>query len=344
MASRKIRVGVIGAAGQLGGFILRCLNDNSAFVTALARRPDSSWPNEVQFRELSSSSPQGTLLNYTDGLDVVIIAAPVGEHLYREALRGGCNIVDVGVDTQRVRQLLALHSVANEKGLTILAMAGLAPGLMGRLAAFAREIEPDASHVDVCLIQSANGSSGFHGTCDMLDALTGPDSGQVKASIYDRDKHMLVRQTTIRFPTAETEIWPQIDSVNYVTLFDQASLNRKLRLLSELRKLPLGLYGLIRNGIARSKANTPQPMSETITLCAVCIGASGTPLFYKSITFSSDYGATAAIACAAARITTEGELAPGAKTLGETFSLESLLTAPEVIKTIVENSSNQMST
>lgn len=71
-----------------------------------------------------------------DGIDVVVLATPAGNHreLAERALERGAHVVSVTDDLDETRGLLGLDAEARERGLSVVAGAGFSPGLTCLLA------------------------------------------------------------------------------------------------------------------------------------------------------------------------------------------------------------------
>jgi hypothetical protein len=95
--------------------------------------------------------------------------------VHRDALKRGCHVLDVTVDATVNEAMLALDGLAAAQGRSVIAMAGLAPGLTGALARAVLDAAGTRStRAVVTLRQHPQGSAGRQGARDMLDLLTAP--------------------------------------------------------------------------------------------------------------------------------------------------------------------------
>ena len=325
----RSNIGVVGAGGRLGTIVLRTLAEEGHRVVGLASRPGRNWPVGSQFRPFGSSDDPAVLRRASAGLDAVIAAAPLAPAMCEALLDEGCHVVDVGIDAARIRALQGLGDRAKAEGRCLVTMAGLAPGLSGMLGREALTTAGEGSRVTVRLVQSAQGVAGLRGTRDMLDLLTDPAGAARTGS--NRSTGLMVRP----FPTPETAIWPADPNIGYVTGFDSAALNIGVAGLAGLRGLAPVAYHSVRDRIAKAKARAPAPADETVVLEAVVFDAAGQSSAGRRLRLLSDYGATAAVACIAARMCLCAELPPGAAPLGRLVPLQSVLAAPEMRTMIV---------
>lgn len=251
------------------------------------------------------------------GLDAIINAAPqTSNALHRSALEAGCHMVDVGISEDVIRSALALDAFAQEQNLTLVLMAGLAPGLSGMLGYELAKRTPSARKVDVVLLQNAQGTAGKRGVSDMLDML----SDKTRSPITQLNDDVLPgseRRNRYAFalPTPETALLSQDihePSISYHTLFNSHAMNRTIRLLGIIRRVSESAYSGIRNLVATRKSRQPPPDDETIYLSAVATDAEGTILAREDLKFASDYGATSKIAVALTDMALAGRFQAGA--------------------------------
>jgi saccharopine dehydrogenase-like NADP-dependent oxidoreductase len=106
-----------------------------------------------------------------DGLDAVVLALPPGAHLTlaERALERGASVVSTSDQVADVTALLALDAEARERGRTVLAGAGFAPGLTCVLAAHAAETFDEVEEVHVAKV----GTGGPSCARQHHDALAG---------------------------------------------------------------------------------------------------------------------------------------------------------------------------
>lgn len=309
----EITVGVVGALGSLGRLVVAAAEADGAAVVAVdARRSDPSARAEL-----------------LADLDALVVAAPLPDAaLHHEALTHGCHVVDVAVDRALNLELLALDEVARAGRCSLVAMAGLAPGLTGALAAnVLTTFSPEADRVVVALLQSPTGTAGEHGTRDMLDLLTGSD-----VTFRPRPVQTAVGVSWLRLldhRTAEPDISGLRARLEPVTGFGQATMHTQLRALRTVRSVVPAAYRQVRDRATRRKARTPGTR-ETTRLSAVALDADDRPIGGRLLTVASDYGATAAVAAATAAAAAHDRLAPGAGHLRRFLDLDELVTLPPV--------------
>ena len=277
--------------------------------------------------EYSSAGDPVELGRLFEKVEAVVVSAPTPTAALQEtALEHGCHVVDVGIQGDVVAALLSLDAKASEAGRYVIAAGGLAPGLTGLLGSDLLKATPGAAVVDVCLIQSARGTAGLRGTQDMLDLLTREERRDIRPMVVSGDLQQagsafgggsridqagsdfgarrnprLVRRRAFVLPTPESAYLPNSESIGFYTLFDSAHLNGALRMLRGIRGVNPRLYQRLAHLVARKKAAAAESDSEEITLSAVALDSDGAPVAWRALRFSSDYGATAAIAAGAAR-------------------------------------------
>ena len=311
---RADRIGVVGAAGQLGTMMVQTAARHGFSVMAFATRRVERWPPEVQFFEHHRSADWSALVPSIAQLGAVVIAAPLGSSgLHKLCLEQGCHIVDVGISADAIRACLALDGLARARGVNLVVMGGLAPGLSGLLGIDMARRHPQAALIEVTLVQSARGTAGAQGVRDMLDMLT--DRSLAPVIRLHAEPHSTVRHRAFRLPTAETEFLPSgpfLPAIRYATLFDSPLLNQLTIGLGGIRACAPSLYRKIRDLAAVSKAGKAPPASEQIHLIAVAVSREGGVLDTDRHIFVSDYGATAGTALALAKLAVAGKLGAGA--------------------------------
>jgi hypothetical protein len=310
-----MRVGLVGAAGRLGGLIAAALTDADAAVTALDARAGSSG---------------------LDALDALVVAAPLQDSgLHRAALAHGCHVLDVTIDVDLNEALLDLDAAAVDMRRSVIAMAGLAPGLTGALAHHVLDAAgPRADRAVVALHQHPKGSAGRQGARDMLDLLTGPDVRYRARPVWTGDGYTQARLFDLANP--EPVVTGLHERLELVTGWDKPHLRQAVRALAAVRRRSPRLYGLTRDLLANRKATAARAEAEPIAVSAVAVDAHGAPLHGRHVRLRSDYGATAAIVSAATVAAVEGRTRPGAAHLAGFLTADQLLTDPRLTPQIVE--------
>lgn len=132
------RIGILGA-GAVGARVARQLltTDPDAAVVLAGRRPDTIRDTVRSLGPRAAALVDGRL--HKQGIDVLVIAAPCGQHLgpARRAVRAGVSVVSTSDRIEDVEGLLALHTDAQANGVTVLAGAGFGPGLSCAMASHA---------------------------------------------------------------------------------------------------------------------------------------------------------------------------------------------------------------
>ena len=216
------KIGVVGAAGRLGTEIVKILARQPVTVVAIASNQKNSWGDRVSYHEYHSNYEPKYLKPLFQELDVLINAAPVSSSiLQREAIAAGCHVIDVGIKTKVVEELLQLDNLAKDRQCCLVAMAGLAPGLTGLLGTelFART--SSANLVDVCLIQNSQGTSGERGTKDMLDLLTSHGKKLKSCLVAKGQSSNIAAVKAFSFDTPESVLLPHRDRLRFYTAFDR---------------------------------------------------------------------------------------------------------------------------
>lgn len=315
--AEPFKAGVIGAAGRLGTLMVEKAAGLGFVVTAIASRHCDGWPKGIRYLHHANPNNWSAIIPELAELDVLIIAAPLTSNaLHRIALDNDCNVIDVGISETVVRAALALGSTAEERGLSIVLMAGLAPGLSGLLAQDMVLQYPAAQIVDVTLLQSVRGTAGKQGVCDMLDLLTNTTLSQITQVHDSLSARPSERQCqAFSLPTPETVFLgaeASTPSIRFHTLFDAPFMNRAIRALRVVRDIFPPAYRSIRNLVATAKSKQALPSDEQARLAAVARGADGTLLGRADYVIASDYAATADVAMTLAKLACSAELSAGA--------------------------------
>ena len=310
------KAGVIGAAGRLGTLMVEKAAGLGFDVTAIASRPGDGWPKGIRYLHHANANNWSAIIPELAELDVLIIAAPLTSNaLHRIALDNDCHVVDVGISETVIHASLALGSTAKERGLSIVLMAGLAPGLSGLLAQDMVLQYPAAQVVDVTLLQSVRGTAGKQGVCDMLDLLTNTTLSHITQVHDSRSARPSERECqAFSLPTPETVFLAaeaSTPSIRFHTLFDAPFMNWAIRVLRDVRDISPPAYRLVRNLAAAVKSKQALPSDERACLAAVATGADGTLLGRADYVIASDYAATAEVAMTLAKLACSAELSAG---------------------------------
>lgn len=301
-----MKIGVVGARGRLGSAIVGMLQVAEGVEAVAIDTPKAD-------------------------LNAVINTAPLTDvHLHREALDYGCHVVDVTINPDLIRSMLALDEVARQQNLCLIAMAGLAPGLTGLLGRELMQECPQSSFVQVSLLQSASGKSGKQGTMEMLDLLTSPDCKFAKRPYPQSHKSQTSWRRLFDFANPELMFLPDADRLRLVTGFDNDNLNRMIRGLAWIRQVFPAGYFLLARAIAQIKAKANKAVDEAIEVGAVTLDQDGNVLTGRCLKLDSDYGTTAAIAIATAMLAIQGLPTFGAGHLNQFITLDTLLNHPVV--------------
>ena len=318
------KIGVLGAAGRLGTEIVKILARQPVDIVAIASKRKNSWGDRVDYHEHGSNSKPQDLHPLFQELDAVINAAPVSSSmLQREAITAGCHVIDVGIQTKVIEELLLLDDLAKDRQCCLVAMAGLAPGLTGLLGTELLARISSADLVDVCLIQNSQGTSGERGTKDMLDLLTS-DNKKLKSCLVAKEQFNIEEVKAFSFDTPESVLLPHQDRLKFYTVFNRSLLNTLIVNLGRIRQYLPTIYRLLRDKIAAAKAAKSIPNREAIILSAVAKTSDGKVKSWSSYHLASDYGATAAIACTMTAIILSNQCVFGAGHLGSFVNLETV--------------------
>ena len=338
----KNKIGVVGATGRLGTEIVKILACQEVAVVAIASKQKNSWGDSVTYHEYGLNSKPQDLQPLFQKLDAVIIAAPVSSSiLQRKAITAGCHVIDVGIQTEVIEELLQLDDLAKDRQCCLVAMAGLAPGLTGLLGTELLTKTSPSNFVDVCLIQNSQGTSGERGTKDMLDLLTS-DSKKLKSCLVAKEQSSnILKIKAFSFDTPESVLLLHKERLKFYTVFDRSLLNTLIVNLGRIRQYSLSVYGLLRDKIAAAKAAKSIPDQEAIILSAVAKSSDGKVDSWSSYHLASDYGATAAIACTMTAITLSNRCVFGAGHLGSFVNLETISQHPWMQKVILASSNKE---
>jgi hypothetical protein len=307
-----VRIGVVGATGRLGRCIVAVLASAGSVVTPIHRH-----------RTHGDSEPQ------LNSLDALVVCAPLPDvSVHREALANGCHIVDVTVDAQLNEALLASDDLAAAKGRSVIAMAGLAPGLTGALAHAVLDAAGDtAVHAVVTLRQHPKGSAGRQGTRDMLDLLTAPGVRYRARPVYTT-AGAFTQVNMFDLQNPEPQVTGLHDRLELATGWCSGPLDNTLCALTAMRRIAPSLYEKVRDLVASHKAAAATRDEQGVTLSAVALDEQGRPLYGREVRLQSDYGATAAITAAAALSAVHGRTPPGAGHLASFLTADQILAEP----------------
>ncbi len=313
----QFKVGVIGASGRLGTLMIEKAKELGLDVSAIASRPCDGWPSGIGYLHHADPANWSALIPELQKLDALVIAAPLASNeLHRIALDSGCHVVDVGISETVIRGSLAFDDLARQRGLSIVLMAGLAPGLSGLLARDMALRFPAAQFVDVTLLQSARGTAGKRGVRDMLDMLTDTTLSQItQVHACHSETQPEAQWSAFSLPTPETAFVAHeapLPKIRYHTLFDAAFMNRAIRVLRKVRRVSFPAYQSIRNSAAAAKSKQKMPRDEQACLAAVATSVDGSCLGRVDHVIASDYEATAEVAAVFAKLACSGELPAGA--------------------------------
>ena len=327
---------VFGARGRLGIEITNAVAATGAAVTAVASAATTRWAMNVTYYATRRSTPASALHDLFASADAVVIAAPLTDRAIHEvALNAGCHLVDVSIDPAQIESVLALDDFAREAGVSVVMGAGVAPGLTGLLGETLQAEMGEETRVEICLIQSSNGTAGEQGTREMIDMLTqrrGATRCHTVAPV--RQRPQLTRAFAL--PTPEAALVSG-STTRYFTCFDTERLNRTIRFLMGIRIVIPGLYRLLRNTIAVRKAAADRPDAETVVLSATALSKEEEPVSWRALELQSDYGATAAIAVGTALAVIDGTFPAGTGLLMKMTKLASVLAYPSVREVLVKS-------
>ncbi len=307
------KIGVVGARGRLGAIILRALERLDG-VDAIA------------------------IETLPDGLDAVINTAPLpSADLHRLALKSNCHVIDVTIDGRLIREMLALHSLAQQQARCLIAMAGLAPGLTGLLARQMLTSTPNSEKVQVSLLQDSSGTAGRRGTVDMINLLTDPMCIYKNRPYPHRPGNRRSTRKLFDFHTPELEFMVEANRIRFVTGFENGITNSAMAALTVVRRLLPPVYRRIRDTVAAAKARRGEATAEEIELGALVFNCEDKAIAARLVRLVSDYGATAAVACATATLAVKGLPYTGAGHLCDFFELDAILDHHLVQEQILEN-------
>lgn len=333
-----MNIAVVGAAGRLGAEIVRTLVRNGVDTTAIASRRLPEWTDEIHCVHFETRSAPSALVPLFEKMDALIVAAPLlSAELHRSAVRSGCHVADVGVNPTVIAEMIGCDGTALEQGRSMIAMAGLSPGATGLIGLDLSARFPESKRVEICLLQSADGTAGDRGVRDMLDLLTDSSTRCGSYALHIPGRAAPERRMLFAFPSCETIVIDDEGRMTFATAFQGEALNALVRLLALLRRTSRRSYEFVRNSIAKKKAASTAK-NEDVILSAVGFDQGGRAIAHRSLRFVSDYGATAAAATAAAMMAVEGRLPSGAGHISRFLTLDRLLEHPAVVSTLLESS------
>jgi hypothetical protein len=313
---------VAGASGALGTMIVAaCQRLLGAEVHVIAgdyreaRGRESAAQLGVGFRLMDIRDEAGTR-QAIDGIDLVIVAAGQREPLVERAcMAAGVDCIDVTAFAGLVRQVAALYE-ANEAATSgAIMMAGFFPGLSGLLLASAIQGFDVVHEAHVALVQSTNARAGASGITDMLKIVAGPvhraDGAPLRGFTQGRRMQQDDRQVTVRrIAHGEQVLLGErlaTPHLAYWTRWDNEGFNTAISLLSRAGLLLPLVQALGRDRLARFVRHDPARPEAAWLLAEVHGSIAGAAITKRmALETASDYGSTALVVAALARIALNG--------------------------------------
>jgi uncharacterized protein YbjT (DUF2867 family) len=173
-SSRDDAVLVLGGTGAVGRAVTSMLAGAAVPVLAAARRAPAAFPAGARFHPLDARD-EAALREAVRAAHVVVDASGLdNDAVAAAAVAAGAQLVDLSADTTHLTAVRRLDGPARAGQVTVLAGAGLAPGLTNLLAAAAYALQPAAAGISLNLLLGLGERHGPAATAWMLDQLAAP--------------------------------------------------------------------------------------------------------------------------------------------------------------------------
>lgn len=173
-ARRHGGVLVLGGTGAVGRAVTSLLAREGVPVLAAARRAPAALPTGARFQPLDALAP-AALREHVRAAQVVVDATGLGDRAVASAaVTAGTQLVDLSADIAHLTTLHQLDGPVRAGEITILAGAGLAPGLTNLLATATHALAPDTAGITLNLLLGLGERHGPAATAWMLDQLATP--------------------------------------------------------------------------------------------------------------------------------------------------------------------------
>lgn len=172
-------IGILGGYGYTGTPLVRLLlKHTDAHIVIAGRKPQrareaaQTWNQEFPGQRVcgvyADAACSHSLWEAFDGIDLLVVAAPLGRHtetVARAALRLGCDYLDIVFSSRKLKTLQGLAGDITRAGRTFITDAGYHPGLPALLVRYAGT---RFERLDVANVWSAFGNQGGYPLTDSL--------------------------------------------------------------------------------------------------------------------------------------------------------------------------------
>ena len=173
-ATRDTLVLVLGGTGAVGRAVTALLAGDGVPVLAAARRPPAALPAGARFHPLDAFD-EAALRDAVRDAHVVVDASGLdGGAVAPAVVAAGAQLVDLSADPAHLDAVHRHDRSARAGQATVLAGAGLAPGLTNLLAAAAHALDPGTAGIALNLLLGLGERHGPAATAWMLDQLAAP--------------------------------------------------------------------------------------------------------------------------------------------------------------------------
>jgi saccharopine dehydrogenase-like NADP-dependent oxidoreductase len=335
--NEKIKIIVIGASGILGGLIcteLSLLFNNSIqlFIGDYQKKRGEKTANKFngEFCETDSTNVEKLTASLSDK-DIVIVAVNQTEPVIQKVcLEYEIICIDVTAFYSFAQKVQDVYKNHNGTKATSVLMAGFFPGLSGVLLQKAVKYFDDINEANITLLQNTNAKAGATGIIDMLNIISQP----VHTTLYDKDIQLFgfSLKRKISIPQSDKKYKArliyhsekqllldklQIKNLNYWTAWDSPVFNILVSLLRRSGLLLFLTHKMNKKTLKKLIKHDENKSEETVLIADVKgYKEKSEQRKYFTIETFSDYGTTAKIAAALAKIVLQR------KTEGACFPLE----------------------
>ncbi|MFC4401791.1 hypothetical protein [Gracilibacillus xinjiangensis] len=332
---------VVGASGVLGKLmckeVFRIFGHSADLIITdynkeRGEHVKNSFSKQVEFRLLDIHN-KSNVENVIHSVDIVIIAIQQNKpHIQEICIQRQIRCIDVTTSQNLVDRTLLLDSQAKSHNIASIVMAGFLPGLSGLLVKKAITSFSDIVEVNISLLQNKNANVGVSGALDMLKLISQPVQYGNKMIKGFKEKKMVGSNNkhTVRLITHPEKDYLSrklsIPVINYWTGWNDNLYNLKIEFILKANIIPfLQKY----QSIFKSQIKHDNKSTEDVLLSVEVTGASSNKAITKtfSLTAISDYGITAMMAVALAKIVSNKKYS------GTYFPFE-ITTFEEVLTTI----------
>lgn len=265
---------VFGSSGILGKIIINQVSQRfgkeSLIISDYSEERAEKFANLLQLTHpprIINVNDINSLVNNLDDVTAAIIPTRQNQPLIQqECIKRGIVTVDVTACKPFVEKVQKLNTLAQEKSVPTLVMAGYFPGISGIAVNQLIKYFHQTETISVSLLQNINASTGKRGFIDMLQIINTEivtKQGKIKGFTYGQDFFHANYQKSFRqyqIKSDEAEILSDLYNleIKYFTGWENRNFNKLVQLINQL-----GITNfLINNSIGTQLAHLLHPPKE----------------------------------------------------------------------------------